>query len=705
MRAPIACHDLLDSMLEAVCVLDATTLHVLAVNNAASNLFGIPKANLLGLPIVALTTAPEDLCFWEDVAAGMADQIHSDTLICNANGLSVPVERSVTQVCLDASAMVFVIGMRDLRPQRRDQELLENRMAELRATLESTADGILVLDLYGKVCHFNRRFAELWGVPDELTETCHELALHSHMLGCVRDPHDYEERLVLIAQDPKSAETDFLRLFSGRVLERVTLPQMSRGRAIGRVFSFRDHTERIDAERRLQSLAFTDGLTGLPNRLMLTQTVEATLRLAQRQGGKFAILFIDLDRFKTINDTLGHGFGDEVLIEVTHRLQRCLRDVDTLCRLDGDEFVIFLPTADAIGMEVVARRVLEGMAQPFFVDNTDFSMGCSIGIALYPADGKTLDDLIQRANTAMCRVKERGRGNYCFYQPQMNVDLRARMKMNHSMRRAMELDLFQLYYQPQISLVDGRLVGAEALIRWHDPQHGYVAPGTFIPLAEESGFIIKLGNWVLVEAVRQAALWQQAGRAVVVSVNVSALQFQQTDFVERVAYCIEDAGLDPSLLELELTESILVQDADEALARLHALADLGLSLAIDDFGTGYSSLAYLKKFPISKLKVDRAFIMGLPSDESDRAIVGATIAMARALKLSVVAEGVETIAQRDFLLELRCECYQGYLCAPALTAADFENLAVTLLKESGTSPRFLATRSFPLQMSDQALQH
>lgn len=705
MSALIAWHGLLDSMLEAVCLLDATTLRVLAVNNATCKLLGMAKADLLGSTVHALTPAPEDLCFWEDVVAGVADHIHSDTLICNANGMAVPVERSVSRVCLDSANMVFVMGMRDLRPQRRDQELLENRMAELRATLESTADGILVLDLTGKICHFNRRFAELWCVPVELTETCDELALHSHMLGCVRDSHVYEERLVQIAKDPQSAETDFLQLHSGRVLERVTLPQMSRGRAIGRVYSFRDHTERIDSERRLKSLAFTDSLTGLPNRLMLTQTVDATLRLAQRTGGKFAVLFIDLDRFKTINDTLGHGFGDEVLIEVTQRLRRCSRDVDTLCRLDGDEFVIFLPSADAIGMEVVARRVLECMAQPFFVDNMDFSMGCSIGIALYPADGKTFDDLIQCANTAMCQVKERGRGNYRFYQPQMNVDLRARMKMDHSMRRAMEQGLFQLYYQPQISLIDGRLVGAEALIRWRDPQIGYVPPGTFIPLAEESGFIINVGNWVLVEAVRQAALWQRTGRSVVVSVNVSAMQFQQTDFVERVARCIKDAGLDPALLELELTESILVQDADEALARLHALANLGLSLAIDDFGTGYSSLAYLKKFPISKLKIDRAFVTGLPSDESDRAIVGATIAMAHALKLSVVAEAVETIAQRDFLHELHCECYQGYLCSPALAAADFEYLAENLPKGGRASPRFLTTRSFPLQMSGLALQH
>jgi predicted signal transduction protein with EAL and GGDEF domain len=366
------------------------------------------------------------------------------------------------------------------------------------------------------------------------------------------------------------------------------------------------------------------------------------------------------------------------LIEVAQRIKRCLRDVDTLCRLGSDECVGFLQDADAFGAEIAARRILEALAQPFLVDAMNFSLGCSIGVAMYPEDGKTVDALIQCANTAMHRVKERGRGNFRFYQPQMNVDLLSRMKMDHAMRQAMEQERFRLVYQPQVSLRDGRLLGAEALVRWTDAELGSVPPSTFIPLAEESGFIITIGNWVMGEAVRQATLWQNAGRPVVVSVNVSALQFQQPDFVERVADSLRSVGLAPELLELELTESILIKDANEALARLHALAGLGISLAIDDFGTGYSSLAYLKKFPISKLKIDRAFVMGLPGDESDRAIVSATVAMARALKLEVVAEGVETSAQRDYLTSLGCESFQGYLCSPGLPAAEFEQLIATL---------------------------
>jgi EAL domain-containing protein (putative c-di-GMP-specific phosphodiesterase class I) len=272
----------------------------------------------------------------------------------------------------------------------------------------------------------------------------------------------------------------------------------------------------------------------------------------------------------------------------------------------------------------------------------------------------------------MFRVKERGRGNFRFYQPQMNVDLLSRVKMDHAMRQAMEQGLFRLHYQPQIALDDGRLLGVEALIRWTDADLGNVSPATFIPLAEESGFIVAIGNWVLEEAVRQALVWQQLGRPTVVSVNVSALQFQQGDFVERVARTIGDAGLHPALLELELTESILIKDVSETLARLHALSALGVSMAIDDFGTGYSSLAYLKRFPISKLKIDRAFVMGLPDDEGDRAIVSATIAMASALKMTVVAEGVETAEQRNYLQGVQCAAFQGFLCAPGLPPAEFE---------------------------------
>ncbi|MDR7305354.1 EAL domain-containing protein [Rhodoferax saidenbachensis] len=791
----LAWASLLEGMLEAVWLVDPKSLRILAVNQTAASLVGLPPTSMVGLPAIDLTATPEDMFFWEDVAAGLTHSIHSNTLLRGADGDAIPVERKVSRVWLQDDEPVFVVGLRDMRSQKYAEDELENRLAELRATLESTGDGILVTDLQGQVRNYNRRFAELWRLPVALQEAADQPALASHMAKMLQDGGIAHP----LQADAGTGGTGVLRLTDGTTLERVSVPQTSHHRVQGQVYSFRDisarvasegqlrlaakvfesspdavfitdaafavvqanprciqltgaytghllgtsaqllfhdperpelfadinmallahgmwtgevwrtvgdasvavevswvaltdaqgaivntvghfkdMTERLEAQRRIEKLAYRDVLTGLPNRLLLAQRVDFSLRLAERGGGTFAVMFIDLDRFKNINDSLGHAFGDRVLIEVAERILRCMRDVDTLSRMGGDEFVAFLQDADALGAEVAARRILDALAQPFLVDEMNFSLGCSIGVAMYPADGRSLDDLIKCADTAMYRVKERGRGNFRFYQPQMNVDLLSRMKLDHAMRRAMESGLYRLHYQPQVALDDGRLLGAEALVRWTDPELGNVSPGTFIPLAEESGFIIAIGSWVMQEAVRQAAKWQRAGRPLVVSVNVSALQFQQPDFVERVATCIADAELNPALLELELTESILVQDANEALTRLHALAGLGVSLAIDDFGTGYSSLAYLKKFPISKLKIDRTFVMGLPEDESDRAIVGATVAMARALKLSVVAEGVETEAQRDYLSALQCASFQGFLCSPGLPVAEFEALAVRL---------------------------
>jgi diguanylate cyclase (GGDEF)-like protein len=667
-------------MIEAVCLVDATTLRIIEVNQGLVVLVGMERCDFLGKPVVELMVSPEDLYFWEDVAAGHAGTIFSDSLLRCSDGVAIPVERKVSRVWLSPGEPVYLVGLRDLRQQRQTEEQLENRMAELRATLESTGDGILVTDTTGAVRHYNRRFVELWNVPPELLGAHDDTAIFAHLTTCVLDEATYTEQLRLISSDPEMQCSDVLLLRSGRMLERVTLPQTSRSRVVGRVYSFRDLTERMDAQKRIEVLAYTDALTSLPNRLLLGQRVAVALKAAQRSGATFAIMYIDLDRFKNINDSLGHAFGDRALMEAASRIHQTLREVDTLCRVGGDEFIAFLQEADALGAEIVARRILEKLAQPFVVDTINFSLGCSIGVSMYPEDARTLDALIQCADTAMFRVKERGRGNFRFYQPQMNVDLLSRVKLDHSMRQAMDLGLFTLHYQPQMALCDGRLLGVEALIRWHNLELGNVSPATFIPLAEESGFIITIGNWVLQEAIRQALVWQHSGRPVVVSINVSALQFQQGDFVERVASAIGDAGLDPSLLELELTESILIKDVNETLARLHALSRLGVSLAIDDFGTGYSSLAYLKKFPISKLKIDRAFVMGLPDDEGDRAIVSATIAMAQALKLTVVAEGVETVAQRDYLKSLRCEAFQGFLCSPGLPAAELEVLLASLPK-------------------------
>lgn len=798
----IAWNPLIDGLLESVWLVDPVDLCILTVNQAACDLIGLSKEMMVGKPVIELTATPEDQFFWEDVAAGLIDSIHSETLLRGSDGLAVAVERRVSKVWAEADRAVYLVGIHDLRHQRRAENELERLVAELRATLESTADGILVSDLEGNIRNYNRHFSELWNVPEALLLTRNDQALYAHLVRQVCDDQHYKDRLKEIDNNLLLEATDILVLKSGRVLERETRPQYSRGQPTGRVFSFRDITQSLQhesqlklaakvfessleaifitspdfaivaanpaceqligvpqsrlagttpgdffhnpnepqfmagiqaalntnalwrgqlwiqradkepcavhaswvllrdeagqimhtigffrdltdelaAQQRIEQLAYSDALTGLPNRLLLSQRVEFALRVAERTSGTCSVFFVDLDRFKNINDSMGHAFGDRILIMVAERLQHCLRDIDTLCRLGGDEFVIFLQDIDAHGAEVLACRIQDALCKTFDVDEMSLSVGCSIGIAMYPEDGKTLDGLIKCADTAMYLVKSRGRGSFRFYQPQMNVNLLSHIKIDHAMRKAMEQGLFRLHYQPQVSLANGALIGVEALIRWTDAELGQMSPAQFIPLAEESGFIITIGTWVLEEAVRQATLWQSRDTPVTVSINVSALQFQQADFVETVAAVLKANGLQPRLLELELTESILIQDAHETMNRLHALAALGVSMSIDDFGTGYSSLSYLKKFPISRLKIDRSFVMGLPHDEGDRAIVSATIGMARGLKLNVVAEGVETEAQRDYLASLGCESFQGFLCSPGLPAEQFEALMAQLPK-------------------------
>jgi len=455
------------------------------------------------------------------------------------------------------------------------------------------------------------------------------------------------------------------------------------GNTLHTIGFFKDLTESLAAKQRIEELAYNDTLTGLPNRLMLAERMELALSYAKRNGESFAVLFLDLDHFKQINDSLGHMFGDRVLIEVAERLKSCLRQVDMASRLGGDEFVLLLSQTDARGAEITARRVLEALTKPFKLDDINFTVTCSIGIALYPDDGVTIDDLIKNSDSAMYHVKERGRSDFRFYQRQMNIGLLSRMKLDHAMRQALENGDFKLHYQPQVDLGSGRIFGAEALIRWHDKELGQISPAQFIPVAEETGVIVAIGNWVLTQAVQQAALWHAQGKQLVMAVNVSALQFQQANFVASVAEALNAAALPPDCLELELTESILLRDADDALKRLDALAELGVRLAIDDFGTGYSSLSYLKRFPIHKLKIDRSFICGLPGDDSDVAIAFAIINLAQALKLRVIAEGVETEAQREFLTSAGCQEFQGFLCAPAVDAESFEQLLAA--QESVTS--------------------
>jgi len=775
-------HAWLDGLLEAVWLVDEKSLCILHANKAAEQLAGMPGSDMAGKPVTSLATTPQDHAFWAEPMATLVDGIHSHSSVLRADGVLVPVERRVTRVNSGDGSAVLMLTMLDRSAQEATEQELETLLSELRATLDSAADGMLVCGLDGRVRAFNQRLAQIWSIPRELLVQRNDSAVHDHLTSMVVDGENYQARLAALEREPLLESTDILQLHGGMTVERRVVPQLHKGRSVGRVYSFRDITRQTEvqaslrlaarvfdssldaifiadsqhhlmrmnpgcerlvgpcaaafegclaaslfgsgsdasfmeqvqagwdsegfwegelwlprdngaycavhlswvalrdddcrvvqsigfmrdltlqhaAQKRIEELAYSDVLTGLPNRLLLSQRVHTAIQGGRASDTGFAILFLDLDRFKIINDSLGHPFGDRVLQLVAERLQACLRQTDMLCRLGGDEFVIYLHGADAVVAESVAGRILDDMLRPFLLDGMGFSIQCSIGVALYPQDGATLDDLIKQADTAMYRVKERGRGSYGFYQPQMNANLLSRMKLEHAMRQALGEKRLAVHYQPQVNLITGRIIGAEALIRWTDPEFGAVPPAQFVPLAEESGYIVTLGAWVMEQAVREAAQWMRDGMPIVVSVNVSALEFRQTDFVERLTRLLALHQLPPTLLELELTETILLQDAHEMELRLGALAELGVSLAIDDFGTGYSSLAYLKKLPIHKLKIDQSFVRGLPEDDGDRAIVSAIVSMGRALHIEVVAEGVETSAERAVLQQRQGGHFPGY---------------------------------------------
>jgi diguanylate cyclase (GGDEF)-like protein len=448
----------------------------------------------------------------------------------------------------------------------------------------------------------------------------------------------------------------------------------------------RDITERKNSEARIFNLAYYDELTELPNRQLFSQSLERTIRMAERDNQQFAVLFVDLDRFKRINDTLGHTVGDQLLKDVAARLAKCVRSSDSvarighdklggikLARLGGDEFVIKLYGVDSEGsVSAIASRIISALAPPFTCEGHQFVVTPSIGIAMYPQDGKTGEQLLMNADSAMYRAKFVGRNNFKFYTETMRTKSLHRLDLENELRKAIDEDLFELHFQPKVDAKTWSLTGAEALLRWFHEERGPIPPDDFIPVAEETGLIIPLGQWVLQKACEQVRVWDSYPfGAVPVSVNISSHQFHADSLLADVFHALSSTGIDPKNLELEITESVLLQDAENTLIALRKLKEAGISLSVDDFGTGYSSLSYLKRFPIDTLKIDRSFVKDLHADKDDAAICAAILAMSQQLGLNVVAEGVESMEQLEFLRRHGCNQIQGYLCSRPLTAEQF----------------------------------
>ncbi len=467
---------------------------------------------------------------------------------------------------------------------------------------------------------------------------------------------------------------------------------------------------REDAMRRLgesneqiRALAYQDGLTGLPNRRLFNEHLEKVLARSRRKGTEFAVLFIDIDNFKLINDTIGHHSADQVLRTLSESLSNLIRTDDllglyleenldatatitiepigesVLSRLGGDEFIVLLPdTRDRFAAGTVARRILMHLEQPIRVDGHEVFVTASIGIATYPEDGLSSEILVRNADTAMYHAKQQGKAAFQYYSAAMNAASVERLTLETGLRRALEDDGLDLHYQPQIDIRTGQIIGAEALLRWHHPQRGFISPQTFIPIAEDSGLILPIGEWVLERACRQAAAWLAAGLPPIpIAVNVSGVQFQRQDLTEIVRRNLRASGLDPSLLRIEITESVLVSARERAVSILTQLRELGVRLALDDFGTGYSSLSYLRSFPIDTLKIDRSFVAEMLTNHTTASIIEAIISMTRILGLSVIAEGVEDQAQFAFLQQIGCDAVQGFYVSSAVSAAEFAKLLET----------------------------
>ncbi|WP_137171970.1 EAL domain-containing protein [Massilia sp. HP4] len=437
-----------------------------------------------------------------------------------------------------------------------------------------------------------------------------------------------------------------------------------------------DITERKLTEQRVHHVAQHDVLTGLPNRSLLQDRLGQAIAYANRSGRPVWVMLIDLDRFKFVNDSMGHKAGDVLLVTVAARLRSSLRDADTVARLSGDEFVVILNEhAEEPLNPAIVQRVMEAVARPVMLGNKEFFVTCSIGVAVYPSEGTSSDNLIEHADIAMYRAKKLGRNNFQFYTPAMNEESLERVRIESALRNALERDEFVLHYQPQVDLKSGQVVGMEALIRWNHPELGMVPPVRFVGVAEETGLIVQIGAWVMRTACAQNKAWQDAGfPRLRVAVNLSARQFGAPDLLHSLESALQDTGLDPACLEIELTESLFMSDVTPAVELLHRMKALGVNLSIDDFGTGYSSFSYLSRFPIDVLKIDRSFVADITHDANDAAIVTSIIALAHNLKLAVIAEGVETLEQLDYLRSRGCDEMQGYYFSKPLPAHEFEQL-------------------------------
>lgn len=583
----------------------------------------------------------------------------------------------LTLFCLMIAQLLIQNRKKELMLQReiRDRKEVNKNLQLALTVLKHTSDAVVITDPNSIILHVNDVYCQVTGYE--------RIELIGRSTKMHRSNHHgkafYQNLWSELKQHGVWHGEMWDRRKNGQVYPKwLTIAAIynEEGTPCNYVGIFSDTSQIKETEKQLEQLAFYDPLTKLPNRALFHDRLNYEINAASRFKKTLTLFFIDLDRFKYVNDTLGHHIGDELLIQVANRIQCCLRKSDTVARIGGDEFTVILPPSDKTqNIKTVAEKIIKTLKQPFLLKNREVFIGASIGIVVYPENGTSYEELTKNADTAMYQAKESGRGTYKFFTGRMNRKNEARLALEGDLRRAIELDELELYYQPKIEITTGKIVGTEALIRWNHPEKGMVSPVDFIPLAEETGLIVPIGEWILRTACRQLREWHDQGyESLKVAVNLSARQFQDPELVRKVKMIQERANLAVDCLELEITESIAMDDVDNTIKIIDELRSMGLNILIDDFGTGYSSLSYLKKLPLHALKIDQSFVRDLTFDSDDAAIVTSIIAMAKSMNLVVVAEGVETAEQLEFLKTRRCEEVQGYYFSKPLPVEKLELL-------------------------------
>lgn len=602
-------------------------------------------------------------------------------------------DRLILERSLELTSKELIERNARIRDELNERQKAEEKLRLWAKVFESSSEGIFITDSNKTIISVNRAFTDITGFSQEEV-----IGRYPCLIGS--DLHD-QQFLDSICQ-----AVDATGHWQGEMQDRrengevypvrveITAARNHQGNVINYIVVFSDISARKESEERIRYLAHHDFLTGLPNRSLLRDRLELAMAHARRSRLSVAILFIDLDRFKTINDSLGHHVGDLLLQQVAVRLKACVRQEDTVSRLGGDEFIIILgdiASAEAAGK--VAAKVENAVRQPFQINEAEFHITISTGISIFPEDGEDIDTLLMNADAAMYHAKDNERNNFQFFTSKLNAKAKENLTMETNLRRALERAELVLHYQPQLDLTTGRITGVEALIRWQRPGVGIISPGTFIPLAEETGLIVPIGEWILHSAAAQMKAWQAKGLCdLVVAVNVSPRQFKEQNFAGMAESVLMQTGLEPRFLELELTEGLLMQDPQGAAVVLSRLKALGLQVSIDDFGTGYSSLSYLKRFPIDSLKIDKTFVHEITTDANNTVIVNAIISLAHNMKMQVIAEGVESAEQLAFLRAHHCDKIQGNDFCPPLSA---EELTPFLLKYSKKIDKLSPILSLP----------